>query len=511
MSERDARAQKRRRVRRLQQTLSSAKKSKKQKEQKQEDKESNQLDKLNSCLLSEAADGVLCQVFAFLNVRDHWKLSRTSSRMEKVSHLLQASPPTITIPKITIKTSAIVERLMNFRPLQLRIQSALDTKIKWEKIAEMTSLRELSFDSINEYSSSTPNMQLLSKLTRLVKLKMPANSYNSFIPFPSSLTHFSLTQVTNSIGFGTFDSAPLFLSGHLAALEVLELPTHAYYGIQILKIGQVFPALRELSFGFLNVRLAQVVDFSELKSCENLESLSLGVDSNESICQWETLSMVSSLRKLTIALYVDNSLSPLFNGLAQVEQLTYLKLVPHQCPFGINISDPLRELVAPTALRVLPTTDVTAFGAVASAILPRLKTLLISTEFEYEKTETSCASLLSIFSSLTELELPNDARDYPDISCLPHLRKLHVSDIAVLNYYRDQVSEVVYKKLQSYENVDYKMLATLKRVKHLTSLKILHQNSLSMKETDPRRVSSYFKRGLPATIEVEEVDVNYSI
>lgn len=91
------------------------------------------------CLLAETADGVLCQVFSFLNVREHWNLSRGSRQINQVSQLVQASPTQIDIPAEIYKyaksqnlseevdNARIMQRLLNFRPQRLIIPANVET------------------------------------------------------------------------------------------------------------------------------------------------------------------------------------------------------------------------------------------------------------------------------------------------------------------------------------------------------------------------------------------------
>lgn len=186
------------------------------------------------CLLKQVADAIVCQIFAFLNVREHWKLSRTSHKIDIVSQLWQASPTQIDIsdennyynlPRTT--EQKIVKRLLRFRPFHLTIP--INISSEWLKMENMEHLRELSLGGLvygNYDYHSDFDLKWPSELIRLEKLKVAEKNYYRLPLLPSSLTHLDLSE--NNSGFKTFNLEKLLSSANLTALRVLKLPNCCY-------------------------------------------------------------------------------------------------------------------------------------------------------------------------------------------------------------------------------------------------------------------------------------------
>lgn len=477
----------------------------------------------NACLLAKTAEAVLSQIFTFLNVKDHWKFSRTSIKMEKISKLPKSSPTQIDILSVTTPSltppyseavesakadkadkadnvvKQVVKRLLNFRPVQLRLPFVIDPS--WN-LEQMTSLCELTIGYTLLYNENqqkpyvdADQFSWLSSLTRLTKLKMSAGDFASTsvsatLALPSSLTQLELFRANGGhCGvYLKFNVATLFQCQILQRLQVLKLPDNEYFDLGILEIGTIFPLLRELSFGYFDVRDRQRVSLEKLKSCSNLEALSIGIDAVQSIIEWESLALVPSLRRLTITLYPRLLPSNCFAGISQISQLTQLRIASHRQLVGRDISDDLRDLVPPTK-PVLSNDSST--GASTSAI--RLTSLRVGKEFKLRDGE-----FLSRLSTLEELEIPNLKNGISPH--LPRLRTLHIDadkriggTVAMLEHYKDQVSEVIYKCSTKVcvPATEHHVECFLKMPK-LTTLKVTIQAFVA-----------FFKQRLPATVKVE--------
>lgn len=490
---------------------------------------------LTRCFLAETSDAVLCQIFAFLNVREHWKLSRGSNKMEKVSLLPQASPVLVDILSFTSDSnidtgSNQVQRLLNFRPTKLLIP--MEEEMLQTSVAKMTNLRELTVGSrescgtIFDTDTDTSNMVWMKRLTRLCKLRMPEKCLNLLneLFLPDSLTELDLFN-DGYCRHLNIDVA--FRQIHLRSLQVLKLP-NSYYPLRILKVGEIFPQLRELRFGYLNVRNKTPVSFDELKSCANLEALSIGIDSNDSISRWETLAPLASLRRLTICIYNDYGGLNMFAGLSQLTQLTHLKLVSHPHRPSIVIFDALNQLTSPspsTSTILIPSstlvqsaiTNTSYANLDVEPILPRLTTFSLSNEIILG--DSSC---LSAFSALTDLELPDRCTVFLH---LHHLHTLRVSknQAHLLHFYKDQVVTVVYKDFDSTVVVDdvRSIRDSLLKMTKLATLKIQPRRNLPVKKNKDKDTSTtlefpkmnlqlvaeFFRSELPATVKIE---IDYS-
>lgn len=501
-------------------------------------------------VLEKAADAVLCQVFAFLNAREHWKFSRSSSRVNRVSHLMQASPQQLDVSREMQVVESLrhiwdggaerfgdasvplrlLNRLMEFRPL--RLTAWFTWNLRSIGMGLMTQLRELTFSESQGLASTLPDMEWLSQLTQLTKLKMCVSDFYSVTRLPSSLNEIDLLPDSTG-GFQHFKSTFLFKFTNLQALQVLKLPSNSYYGAKIFEAGTIFPLLRELSLGFAAPLTEQsAINLQASQFCANLQSLSVRVDFDEFIFPWETLAAATSLRRLNIYLFNRTLSSTLFDGLANVTQLTQLKITSYNnrhipTPFT-DVSDSIRELTAAapatTSNLVMETnhhsstttTTATATSAtdLSRGIFPRLTSLFIS-----DKLWMNDASCLSSLSTLTELELPASAdgvngtrkrQHYPN---LPHLRTLHLTETitkhsksSALDYYKDQVTEVILRNPSVRHIASASVVLTaLIAMKKLTNLK-LHPSCTSRYFTDDSKLSTtafeYFRRFLP-TVQVE--------
>lgn len=238
--------------------------------------------------------------------------------------------------------------------------------------------------------------------------------------------------------------------------------------------------------------------FHKLESCQHLESLTICTDSEESISHWESLRSLPSLRKLSIAVYRNSNPKNFFAGISQLTQLTHLKLYPHQGKIEVEISEAICDLADNNAKIVVEQVESIRIGLIS--VLPQLTTLLISDGLTVKD-----ATCLSSFSSLTELQLPAATSNFP---CLPHLRVLHVSKhhnpnlISILERYKDQLEQVFYNDvIGAADKRTDEALNLLKQMKKLTSLKL---NSFCT--NDNVSVASYFRRNLPATVQIETDD-----
>lgn len=467
---------------------------------------------LHPCLIIKAAEGVLCTIFSFLNVREHFNLARTCVKMEKISVQWQASPVAIDLELMQTSAAAllskevqakIIRHLMAFRPLKLVVPFHLNSELQKEQsdIKRMTSLRELTLQSnpIGAPNQIVPGIEWLSHLTRLTKLTIPDRNLLLTTPLPTSLTHLEFLEVTGE-GFTYFDSTPLFSSTHLQSLcavqtiQVLKLPNY-YCQLIMLDIGRVLPQLRELSLGYFNVRGRTRINFSGLQTCQHLETLTVGFDSTESICEWESLAVVASLRRLTISIYQSKNPPNLFAGLSQVTQLTHLQLVPHPGHIRVDISFSLDDLTTTKS-------DSSTIERGIERGLIRLSSLLISTELV-----SSNLSHLSALSTLQELMIPSDC----GFVQLPRLRILHVAKgkTGIIAGYEDQLTTIVYKDAQGYLDKEItNLLDLLLKMKKLTTLKLhpscsVVQQQYTSAVSDTMSVFQYFRLHLPATVQIE--------
>lgn len=495
-------------------------------------------------LLEKAADAIVCQFFAFLNAREHWKFSRCSRHVHRISRLNQASPQQLDVSRemqivemmmqsrwneersgdyVTSAALENLQRLLKFRPLQLIVR--FDQQIELIAMERMTQLRELTFTSGSENTCIIANgkgIEWMSQLTNLTKLKICITGFYLVTDLPSSLTQLDLTS-GNVSGFLRFKDKFLLGFTNLHALQVINLPTNQYYGHEIFNAGTIFLSLRELNFGFIAAFTeSSEISLQVLQACENLQSLSFCVDSGEFIFPWKSLVAMTSLRKLSVYFFCRILPSYLLNGLAEVTQLTHLKLATYRnrhisTPL-LEISDPIYNLTRPISVSSAdnPNDEKSTDKLPKSSdlesdntILPRLTTLSISGELWLKD-----ASCLSSLSTLTELELPSDSDNlindcyFPE---LPHLRTLHISQIAKnkricpLEHYKHQVSEIVLRNasLCTTNNAAIILIA-LRKMTKLTSLKLhphcafRYQNG---DKSDPTALDN-FRRWLP-TVQVE--------
>lgn len=474
--------------------------------------------------INKVAEGTLCSIFTFLDVYAHHNLSSSCVKMQKISIRPQASPTQIDIPNLMHSTSfisnpreirkKIVNRMMSFRPLRLIVPSAICVAgefIELKEIAEMTSLRELIVcEDLSATYRLEPNVEWISKLTRLTKLTIPEESLLTTTPLPSSLTQLELLKSSyRGFSYCSSKSTARLKSPHLQALQelrVLKLPNDNYCGEEILSIGKILPHLRELSLGYLYVRNGIPSSLTELESCKHLETLSLGVDSNESIGRWETLSAIPSLRRLTISVYQVHNPPNLFEGLSKVTQLTHLALVPYHGRKGIDISSAISNLFATNTPAVISTETSAA-----------LTTLLISNYLV-----VSDVTSLSAFSTLEELQLPSTSTStkstLSDLSGLlrfPRLHTLHVTknqtDLHhLLSHYKDQLVTLFYKDpMGTIDGATSEMLGTLLQMKKLRTLKLRSCRFITPDANSGLpilSVSKYFRQNLPSTVEIEMDD-----
>lgn len=460
------------------------------------------------CWINKTAEGVLCLIFTFLDLCDHCNLSRSSTKMERISLLWQASPTQVDLSKLMKRPGiiecpdevkmTIVRRLMlELRPSQLIVplNFGIIRRIGLEKIAQIPSLRELTLkNSLSSWIEPLElNIEWAAQLTRLTKLIIPVESLLAVTPMPSSLMHLELVKRVSG-GFYRFDSDVLFKSIHLEALQglqVLKLPNN-YSQLKMLGIGKILPALRELSLGYFDVQDRKQVDFTPLQSCTNLQVLTVGVDWAECTCRWETLAAIPLLRRLTISIYQTGNPADLFMGLPQVTQLTHLTLIPHRGRGQVSISFPVLESFTPPAL----------LAEATSVSVAKLTSLSISYWINLRN-----AKALSAFETLEELELPPGTSEFV---AFPRLHTLHVDkrQTNLLDYYKDQLTTVFYK--DDVGNLDQETglaLNVLLKMKKLTTLK-LHPRCTFAGKDGHLSIFAYFKQQLPSTVRVE---IDYSM
>lgn len=468
--------------------------------------------------------------------------------MNQVSCLFQASPQLIVIDATSNSNDeddARAQRLLNFQPAKLMLP--IDFKSKWIDPKKMTKLYELIFtteapvdrEHVDDEDFNC-NVKWISELTRLTKLRMPANTFDYLERLPSPLTHLDLFAL-NVSEFLRFEPRLLFsssVSEFGKALRVLKLPM-TYHGIGILKVGQFFPELRELSLGFFDLRNREPVDFTDLQSCQHLETLTVGVDPEDTNNRWETLAPANgfaSLRRLTIVIWRTRG-GTLFNGLAQVTQLTQLELLAHGYRREIDISADIFSLTTSTSTSTptptstatpTPTatattsTSISAASAVsavsvilldssdttvqnvespsstATTVLPRLTTLLIGSGLTLSHTTN-----LSCFSTVEELRIPNETRDPPHF---PLLKTLHVSKDALwLHHYADQITTLCYKYQGGMtEQEMFALFRSLSKMKKLTTLNLQPERTLSHRNN--LSVAQYFRERFSLIVNVLVAD-----
>lgn len=486
--------------------------------------------KVKSSLLEKAADAILCQVFAFLNAREHWKLSRCSNHVNRVSSLPQASPQQLDVSKEMQRVESDyssnpshlknLQRLLTFRPLQLTV--LLNSQIKSMEVAQMTQLRELFLtNTISCSFANRPNMEWLSQLTQLTNLKITVDDFYNVTRLPSSITQLDLLK--DSIPYALYPSEFILKFTNLQALQILNLPANLCYQAAIFRVGRVFPLLRELSLGFM-LSTTKPIEIDEiLQSCTNLQSLSISVDSGEFIFPWESLTQMPTFSRLAISLFKRILPQNLFDGLAKVTQLTHLKLAVYgkrQITKSLDISNVVGRLSCPAVSvdKMIATDDANAIMALnypvteSPEVLPQLTSLSIS--YNSLLKDASC---LSSFASLTELELPSNndsntnddghARNGSRFPKLPRLRTFHITEvsdnqISALEHYKDQLSEVVLRD-PSFSCVDsaFALLPALRKMTKLTSLKLHPRCAIQEYQNDYTALAN-FRRWLP-TVQVE--------
>lgn len=488
------------------------------------------------CALEKAADAVVCQIFAFLNVRDHWKLSQMSIRMETVSRLPKATPVEVEITRNL--DDKVVTKLVKFRPTRLTLHS--HTSTLWMKEEKMPQLRELTFckvyfDLDNVRKEGHDNIQWFAELVNLTKLKILGADF-TFLPLHlhDSLLHLHLSGDHNGgfthfheTGFLRFTNAE---NGNFRNLQTLKLPNNQYYGKEMLALGTKFPLLREFSIGYFVVQDRGHIDLLELASFKNLESLTIGLDYEETIIKWESLAKglaneFTALRRLNIRIYQQYqriSSATAFDGLAQVRQLTHLKFISHNPSTVINISAGLNGLVTQVVDNGnnnnsnidnvdnddpanINTADPSVASKQSTAFQPT--SLLMDGIFRIVDT-----SHLSCFAALTEFQTTHDTELFPR---LPLLHTLHtVIGDEKMRHYENQIRCVVLKDRTNYfgNNQKSNVEATLRgllKIPQLTTVK-LQPNSTFINSTSGKAVllstHTYFRRHLPSTIQIETDD-----
>lgn len=433
----------------------------------------------SKCLLEKAAEAILYQIFSLLTAREHWNLSTTSHKLKLISNHSQASPTQIDILPVT--EPQVVKHLLKLRPLRLSIFSNVHGEL-----SKMKQVHELTLTRNNEFPIT--DLEWVSQLTSLTKLKLPDAHFNALPLLPASLTHLHVSGITVT-GFPYIGGMLSRLRDFhkLPALQVLKLPKNRFYNLDILDIGIVFPQLRELRFGYLGLGQVRLPSLTALQSCAHLESLSIGVDSDENIPQWDTLAPITSLRRLTVALFPRSATpSDLFAGLNKVTQLTYLKLVPHLSYRQIDLSPVLLGLTSSAQETIM---DVPA------PILPNLTSLLIDEFFQLPN-----AKCLSAFTSLTELQLPTSTSSFPDIRQLPFLRTLHTVGGFAIQHYKDQVEELVYNHFTILDD-DASIMQTLPTMSKLKTLKLHPRCASPNNNSEP--MANTFRKYLPPTARIE--------
>lgn len=446
--------------------------------------------KRSKCLLEKTIEAVQCQIFSFLTAREHWNLSMGSHKLKIISRSLQASPAKIDL--LLNMDPKIVLHLLGFRPASLTLPFAAAETTKPPQLSILNQLRELTFTNAGDLVFQERRyhnigwVSRLADLTKLTKLKIPYGYLEDFhlTRFPSSLTHLHIPGISKDsfCNISRFILFQLSDSSNLSRLQVLKLPRNLYYSIEILDIASKLPLLRELGIGYFEqTKNMGRTSFAPLQACEHLESLTVGVDCNETITQWETLAQLSSLRRLTIIIFHNWALpSTVFTGLDKVNQLTHLQLVRYSDNFTTNISAATLEL-----------TDSTNSSG---SILPKLTTLIIDDGFEL-----SDADSLSIFTSLTELQLPISTIIFPS---LPKLHTLHTTTGRVLRHYADQLHTVVYKRI-SLNALTSDILQVLTTMKRLAILKLDLRSTLLDKDNHDCPLSTLIRSCVLPTLRIE--------
>lgn len=468
----------------------------------------------SKCLLEKAAEAILYQIFSLLTAREHWNLSTTSHKLKTISCHPHASPTQVEILSTT--EAKVVQHLLTLLPqsltLPFNMRMISNEHDDYDKLPKPNQVRELTWTRNNGFPITNRNMGWFSQLTNLTKLKIPDAHFNdltSLSLLPASLTHLHVPGIAVT-GFPYVDGLVYRLSNchSLPALQVLKLPKNRYYTLNILGIGTAFPQLRELCFGYFGRNQAANhwpfgVNLTALQSCTNLESLSIGLDSDEIIPRWETLAPITSLRRLTVTIFPRELSSTLFAGLDKVSQLTYLKLVPHQSYRRTDISPAIAGLAtrhettsAPNAQEKVPVDD---------SILPQLSSLLIDDAFQLPN-----ATSLSIFTSLTELQLPTSTLRFPDVRHFPLLRTLHTVGGLAIRHYKDRVEEIVYNQ-SSFTADSTQIIQILPKMKQLKTLRLHPLCALPTSTGSGVPIANIFRSSLPPTLPTVQIEIDNSI
>lgn len=430
-------------------------------------------------------EAVICQMFAFLTVKEHCALSLSSEKLSRLSLLNASSPYRVTIPTTkqlreskkfleligapsslfddyltdTIAVKMITQRLLRFRPHNLSLQ--MHPVIEWDKLGAMTQLRELSVQSDTHapvcLQVSSSEWKWLSHLTNLIKLTLPDTARPSIRYLPSSLTEVTLLdddrhqEATKDFGDSMIIRS-LFTAAHLASLQVVKSACGVIispyqdqdqdqYRVQISQsfqsLSQSFPALRRLEYGLLGVDSVGELKF--LLTFPQLQDLSVSCNYDQ-VCDWAILAGIPSLRKLRLTekegYHHYNNLIPvnIFDSIRQISQLTHLDL---NFESDLKLYNPTIFENTTAALKHLATPVAQVSELVPNIPLPNLQTLILGNGF----TMTD-ARFLSVFSSLTAIQLPVTVEHFPEI---PNLHTLNVfvgSRISGTGKYKDQLRHV---------------------------------------------------------------------
>lgn len=440
--------------------------------------------------LEKTADAVVCQIFAFLDVREHLCLSRSSRKIEAVSRLPKSMLVQVRIP--TGLSSKVLNRLVRFRPTRLELSPTL--RSEWMAKEKMPQLQELTFGERKYYGKQRDDRirEWFSHLVHLTKLKV-AQNYVTRLPLllPESLLHLCIFGCSNE-KFVLFNSDNL-LRCTAPNLQTLKLPKKQYYDKGIFKLFVKFPLLRELTIGYVSGRNKEHVDFSDLRCCKNLGSLTIGFDPTETILHWESLTQglaneFMALRRLTICLYYRDVMLPrtAFDGLAQVSQLTHLKLVPYSLNQPIDIQLAINELV----------TELTTSSTILTSLL---------LDYNLSFLDASCLARLT---TLTELQLTHDTHQFPT---LPLLHTLHTANCKDANFaahqmkhYKDQIRHLVLKDFTNSSNDEIcATMSALLTMPHLTTLQLQLCPRSKRNIIDYIDISTYYRRHLSPLVQIE--------
>lgn len=164
--------------------------------------------------MNKVAEGTLCDIFTFLDLRNYCNWAHSCVKMHKISQHPQASPTKINLLEVVnivnyryssqeTKTR-IIKRLMTFRPLKLIVPLDLDNLAK---VGQMTSLVDLIFNQgLSQTGRPQANINWMHKLPRLTKLTIPNAHLSDTEPSPTSLTFLELVKSDSSGNFSTFNS-----------------------------------------------------------------------------------------------------------------------------------------------------------------------------------------------------------------------------------------------------------------------------------------------------------------